>query len=70
MLRYKVALAEHNRQVEGHRGLLNSLDTELVKKWEAICTAWEEDAYLKSCKNPYETNTACKLATFSSKGMN
>ena len=70
MSRYKAALAERNRQVEGHRGLSNSLDTELVEKWEAICTAWEEDAYPKSCENPYETDATCKLAIFFSKGMN
>ena len=67
MSRYKAALAERNHQVEGHRGLLNS---ELVEKWEAICTAWEEDAYPKSCKNPYKTDATCKLTIFFSKGMN
>ena len=70
MPRYKAVLAEHNHQVEGHHGLSNALDTELVEKWEAICNAWEEDAYPKSCENPYKTNTACKLTIFSSKGMN
>ena len=70
MSRYKVALAEHNHQVEGHQGLTSSLDIELVGRWEAICTAWEVDAYLKSCKNPYQTEATCKLAIFSFKGMN
>ena len=67
MSRYKAALAEHNRQVEGHHGLTGSLDVELVRRWEAICAAWEEDAYPKSCKNPYQTEATCKLAIFSSK---
>ena len=70
MSRYKAALAERNRQVEGHRGLTGSLDIELVEKWEAICTAWEDDTYPKSCENPYQTEATCKLAIFFSKGMN
>ena len=70
MSRYKAALAERNRQVEGHRGLTSSLDAELVEKWEAICTAWEEDAYPKSCENPYETEATCKFSIFSSYDMN
>jgi len=52
--RYKVALAERNRQAEGHRGLTNSLDPELVTKWEAMCVAWEDDEYPKRCPNPYQ----------------
>ena len=39
MSRYKVALAECNHQVEGHWGLMSSLDIELIGKWEPICTA-------------------------------
>ena len=60
MLRYKAALAECNRQVEGHRGLTDSLDPKLVAKWEAMCVAWEEDAYPKKCPNPYQKEDACK----------
>lgn len=60
MSRYKVALAERNRQVEGHRGLTNSLEDGLVAKWELMCTTWEEAEFpKKKCKNPYETTGAC-----------
>ena len=60
MSRYRVALAEHNRQVEGHRGLTNSLEEGLVTKWELMCTTWEEAEFpKKNCKNPYETTGAC-----------
>ena len=52
--RYKIALAERNRQTEGHRGLTNSLDPDLVAKWEAMCVAWDEDDYPKKCPNPYQ----------------
>ena len=64
MSRYKVALAERNHQMEGHHGLMSSLDPELVGRWEAICTAWEEDAYPKSCKNPYQTEATCEYYFF------
>jgi len=57
--RYKVALAERNRQVEGHRGLTNSLDGTIVEKWESMCIAWEEDSYPKKSVNPYKTAGAC-----------
>lgn len=58
--RYKATLAECNRQVKGHRGFMSSLDAELVERWEAICVAWEADAYPKSCENPYQTKGTCK----------
>jgi len=54
--RYKAALAERNRQVEGHRGLTSSLEEGLVAKWETICVEWENDEYPKTCENPYETD--------------
>jgi hypothetical protein len=57
--RYKAALAERNRQVEGHRGLTNSLDEVVVAAWEAMCIAWEEDNYPKKRKNPYAMDGAC-----------
>jgi len=60
MSRYKTALAERNRQVEGHRGLTSSLEETLVAKWESICVAWEEDEYPKTCENPYETDDICE----------
>jgi hypothetical protein len=61
MSRYKAALAEHNQQVEGHRGLTSSLDEELVGKWEAMCIAWEDDTYPKKCENPYKNEGICKV---------
>ena len=57
--RYKAALAERNRQVEGHRGLTNSLESEVVKKWELMCVAWEKCEYPKNGDNPYATSGAC-----------
>jgi hypothetical protein len=59
ILRYKVALVEHNHQVEGHRGLTNLLGSEVVKKWELMCVAWEKCEYLKKGDNPYATSGAC-----------
>ena len=61
---YKAALAECNRQVEGHRGLTSSLDQELVARWEEICVAWEEDTYPKSRENPYQTEGKCEYPLF------
>jgi len=61
MSKYKTALAERNRQIEGHWGLTNSLDKVLVAKWEAMCIVWEEDEYPKTCENPYDTPGACKF---------
>ena len=57
--RYKAALAERNRQVEGHQGLTNSLDSGIVEKWELMCIAWEECDYPKKGKNPYATSGTC-----------
>jgi len=64
MSQYKAALVERNLQVEGHRGLTSSLDNELVEKWEAMCVAWEEDPYPKSCENPYVTKGLCEMIVF------
>ena len=61
MSRYRAALAERNRQVEGHRGLTNSLDPGLVAKWESMCVAWEEEDYLKTCENPYKAVEVCEF---------
>ena len=57
--KYKAALAEHNCQVEGHRGLTDSLDGAVVEKWELMCIAWEECEYPKKGENPYTTSGAC-----------
>lgn len=54
--RYTAALAERNRQSEGHRGLTSSLPAALVAKWEAVCVAWEQDDYPKTKENPYENH--------------
>lgn len=54
MARYKKAVAERNTQVEGHRGLTDSLDKSKVAEWESICTKWEEAPFPKTgVKNPY-----------------
>ena len=57
--KYKAALAEHNRQVEGHQGLTDSLDSAVVEKWEWMCIIWEECKYPKKSENPYMTLGAC-----------
>ncbi|KAJ3503439.1 hypothetical protein NLJ89_g8431 [Agrocybe chaxingu] len=49
------SVAERNIQVEGHRGLTSGLTKEVVDVWEAMCVAWEQDAFPKHKKNPYET---------------
>ncbi|KAF9471339.1 hypothetical protein BDN70DRAFT_909381 [Pholiota conissans] len=52
--RYKAAVKERNLQVEGHRGLTESLDRPLVNKWEKICAEWDMDTFPKSKQNPYQ----------------
>lgn len=56
--RYKAAIRERNLQVEGHRGLTESLDKELVKMWERMCVEWDRDAFPKTAKNPYQLDGA------------
>ncbi|KDR65407.1 hypothetical protein GALMADRAFT_148720 [Galerina marginata CBS 339.88] len=57
--RYKAAVAQRNLQQEGHRGLTNSLDAELIEKWEKLCVEWEQDAsFPKKKKNPYYNKDA------------
>ena len=65
--RYTAALAERNRQFEGHRGLTSSLPAALVAKWEAICVAWDEEDYPKTKENPYKTDaTSTSISALSS----
>ncbi|KAF9470235.1 hypothetical protein BDN70DRAFT_779518, partial [Pholiota conissans] len=52
--RYKAAVKERNLQVEGHRGLTESLDPVLVQKWEKLCADWDSDVFPKKKKNPYQ----------------
>ena len=65
--KYKVAVADHNIQVEGHRGLTDSLNPNLVQMWEQMCIDWEEDAFPKMKKNPYHDDSIGAL-TYSSFG--
>ncbi|KAJ3501027.1 hypothetical protein NLJ89_g9529 [Agrocybe chaxingu] len=51
----KEAIREWNIQIEGHRGLTASLDKEVVQKWEAMCSSWEEDGIPRTKPNPYHT---------------
>ena len=56
------AVAERNIQNEGHLGLTDVLDPQVVKTWEKLCEAWDSDrAYPKTHKNPYhiEDMRAC-----------
>lgn len=62
--RYKAAVAERNIQVEGHRGLTDSVDEGMVKGWEALCVAWENDGFPKKEKNPYATDNASKWSFY------
>ncbi|KAJ3484293.1 hypothetical protein NLJ89_g11993 [Agrocybe chaxingu] len=54
--RYKAAVADRNIQREGHRGLSEPLEKELLLDWEAMCVEWDADNFPKSAKNPYETD--------------
>ncbi|PPQ97896.1 hypothetical protein CVT26_013070 [Gymnopilus dilepis] len=52
--KYKAAVAERNIQNEGHRGLTDALDPQLVKTWENLCKGWDSDkAFPKTRQNPY-----------------
>ena len=55
--KYKAAVADRNIQVEGHRGLTDSLDPEVVETWEKMCIDWEEDIFPKTKKNPYHDDS-------------
>ena len=59
MSKYKAAIAERNIQVEGHRGLTESLDPSLVAKWEQLCVEWESDSFPKKKLSPYHTEESC-----------
>jgi len=58
--RYKLAVADRNVQREGHRGLTEALDDDLVAQWEKMCSEWEEEDLPKTKKNPYETDGVSK----------
>ncbi|KAH9476140.1 hypothetical protein JR316_0011711 [Psilocybe cubensis] len=55
--RYRRAVADRNAQVEGHRGLTESVKKEnpqLIDVWEKMCIEWELDKFPKDKKkNPY-----------------
>ena len=59
MTKYKAAIVEHNIQVEGHRGLTESLDPMLVAKWEQLCIDWEGDGFPKMKFNSYHMERSC-----------
>lgn len=58
--RYKAAVAERNIQMEGHRGLTQSLDQHLVAAWEVTCAEWEAEVFPKTKANPYQTSVKSK----------
>jgi len=62
--RYKSAVGDRNLQTEAHRGLTDSLDNSLVKKWETMCWEWEKQPQPKTKPNPYEGEATCKLHSF------
>ena len=57
-----MAVADHNIQVEGHRGLMDSLNPNLVQMWEQMCIDWEKDAFPKTKKNPYHDDSIGAVA--------
>ncbi|KDR72076.1 hypothetical protein GALMADRAFT_74300 [Galerina marginata CBS 339.88] len=54
--KFKAAVALRNIQAEGHRGLTEALDSDLVAKWEKLCVEWESEGFKKTKKNPYQTD--------------
>ncbi|KDR81126.1 hypothetical protein GALMADRAFT_61075 [Galerina marginata CBS 339.88] len=56
--RYQAAVAQRNLQKEGHRGLTDSLDPDLIKQWEMLCVEWETDGFPRRKKNPYHLENA------------
>ena len=65
MSKYKAAIIERNIQVEGHRGLTESLDPMLVARWEKMCLEWESDSFPKTKANPYYTAGLCMFLLLS-----
>ena len=64
--RYKNAIGDRNIQMEGHRGLSDSLDEAVVNHWETLCKEWDDAVYPKAKKkNPYQTPNACMSWFFS-----
>lgn len=61
--RYKAAVAERNVQVEGHRGLSNTVTTEQLAQWEKVCREWEAAPFPKDgVKNPYHVASLGKCS--------
>ncbi|KDR83151.1 hypothetical protein GALMADRAFT_134646 [Galerina marginata CBS 339.88] len=54
--KFKAAVALRNIQAEGHRGLTEALDSDLVAKWDKMCVEWESEGFKKTKKNPYQTD--------------
>ena len=62
--KYRAAVADRNVQAEGHHGLTDSLDPDLVKIWERMCIDWEEDDFPKTKTNPYHINDTGMLICY------
>lgn len=63
--RYKNAIINRNNQREGFRGLSDSVESSVIKKWEKICLEWEEDLEIpKKMKNPYQGDETSKCSSF------
>ena len=56
--KYIAAVADRNKQEEGHRGFTESIPEELVEEWDALCHEWEKEGYPKSAENPFEVEEA------------
>ncbi|KAK7021962.1 hypothetical protein VNI00_017141 [Paramarasmius palmivorus] len=54
MKKYREAIEDCNRQVEGHRGLTRFLPPGLEQKWAKMCEIWKEGEFCKKGPNPFE----------------
>ena len=59
--KYKLAIADWNLQVEGHRGFNASLPPALTREWEAEVNLWEAAEFpkYKNSTSPYEVKGNC-----------
>ncbi len=62
--KYKVAIKEHNMQVEGHHGLSANLLAHLVALWDALCEVWKDDTFPKTAENPFHVDRECRCFYF------
>jgi hypothetical protein len=59
--KYKAAIHDRNLQVESHQGFTSTIAEPAVKKWGALCAAWDETPHSKSVASPYDVEENCKF---------